>query len=115
MACYLTSDIDKILYTHVINQHPDSLRFLHDCESVLNKEITILQSKRFASVDDVIMKRRAKQEREIGHSCIKGVFLDELEPGRGRKQDEIATECGINCELSWLNLKEELDNDEKRH
>lgn len=41
--------------------------------------------------------------------------MDELEPGRGRKQDEIATECGINCELSWLNLKEELDNDEKRH
>lgn len=59
MACYLTSDIDKILYTHVSNQHPDSLRFLHDCESVLNREITILQSKRFASVDDVIMKRRA--------------------------------------------------------
>ena len=115
MACYLASDIDKILYTHVSNQHPDSLRFLHDCESVLNREITILQSKRFASVDDVIMKRRAKQEREIGHSCIKGVFLDELEPGRGRKQDEIATECGINCELSWLNLKEELDNDEKRY
>ena len=234
MACYLASDIDKILYTHVSNQHPDSLRFLHDCESVLNREITILKSKRFASVDDVIMKRRAintpygapctvhlkkdvrkewerenpghhiyvwgfdvnekerarrlvkampdyehvfpliehgitkleahqfitklgirrpamydlgysnnncigcvkggmwywnkirqdfpevfarraKQEREIGHSCIKGVFLDELEPGRGRKQDEIATECGINCELSWLNLKEELKHDEKRH
>lgn len=57
MACYLASDIDKILYTHVSNQHPDSLRFLHDCESVLNREITILQSKRFASVEDVIMKR----------------------------------------------------------
>lgn len=41
--------------------------------------------------------------------------MDELEPGRGRKQYEIATECGINCELSWLNLKEELNNDEKRH
>lgn len=25
-------------------------------------------------------------EREIGHSCIKGVCFDELEPGRGRKQ-----------------------------
>ena len=57
---------------------------------------------------------RKEWEREIGHSCIKGVFLDELAPGRGRKQDEIAAECGINCELSWLNLKEELSNDEKR-
>ena len=26
MACYLASDIDKILYTHVSNQHPDSNR-----------------------------------------------------------------------------------------
>lgn len=58
---------------------------------------------------------RKEWEREIGHSCIKGVFLDELEPGRVEKPDEIATECGINCELAWLNLKGELDNDEKRH
>lgn len=42
---------------------------------------------------------RAALEREIGHSCIKGVFLDELEPGRGRVEDEIIEECGIMCEL----------------
>lgn len=33
MACYLTSDIDKILYTHVSNQHPDSLMFLRGVPS----------------------------------------------------------------------------------
>lgn len=27
-----------------------------------------------------VFERRARQEREIGHSCIKGVFLDELDP-----------------------------------
>jgi hypothetical protein len=32
-----------------------------------------------------VFEERAKLEREIGHSCIKGVFLDELEPTRGRK------------------------------
>lgn len=34
-----------------------------------------------------VFERRAKLEREIGHSCIKGVFLDELDPNRGRMED----------------------------
>ena len=47
-----------------------------------------------------VFKKRAEREREIGHSCIKGVFLDELEPGRGRIQDEILEDCGIACEMA---------------
>lgn len=58
VACYLAKDVDEIIYTHVPNQHPDSLRFLHDCERVLGREITILQSDEYESVDDVIEKRR---------------------------------------------------------
>lgn len=218
VACYLSNDIDEIIYTHVPNQHPDSLRFLHDCEKLLGRKITILQSERYASVDDVIGKtrcintpygapctkflkkevrkkweaqnfdhhtyvwgyglnekrradrlvntmtdydhefpliengftkedchalakelglkrpvmydlgypnnncvgcvkggmgywnkirvdfpevfeRRARQEREIGHSCIKGVFLDELDPKRGRMDLEVMEDCGIACQL----------------
>lgn len=219
VACYLSKDIDEIIYTHVSNQHPDSLRFLRDCERLLGRKITILQSSEYASVDDVIAKtrcintpygapctrllkkdvrrkwekenpdhhiyvwgmdatekkradriiqtmsdydhefplienhitkeeahgiaqrlglkrpvmydmgysnnncvgcvkggagywnkirkdfpevfeRRAKQEREIGHSCIKGVFLDELNPERGRMEKEVMEDCGIACELA---------------
>lgn len=211
-------DVDEIIYTHVANQHPDSLRFLADCEKLLGREITVLQSERYKSVDDVIKKtrcintpfgapctkalkrdvrkawedkhpdhhiyvwgfdctetaragrlvkampdydhefplieqgitkeeahgiawklglkrpvmydlgytnnncvgcpkggmgywnkirvdfpdvfaRRARQEREIGHSCIKGVFLDELDPSRGNIQTEIMEDCGIMCQL----------------
>lgn len=218
VAAYLTKDVDEIIYTHVSNQHPDSLRFLHDCEKLLGRDITILQSDRYESVDDVIertrcintpfgapctkflkkevrkkwesehpgfhtyvwgfdvneikraerlekamsdyehefpliehgltkedvhgiakklclkrpvmydlgypnnncvgcvkggmgywnkirvdfpevFERRAKQEREIRHSCIKGVFLDELNPNRGRIENEIMEECGIMCQL----------------
>lgn len=227
VACYLAKDVDEIIYTHIPNQHPDSLRFLHDCEKLLNRKITILQSDRYKDVDDVITKRRclntpfgapcttllkkevrkkwesehpdhhiyvwgydcneqkradrliksmsdydhefplieqgltkedvhgiahklglkrplmydlgypnnncigcvkggmgywnkirtdfpevferrAKQEREIGHSCIKGVFLDELDPKRGNINTEIIEECGISCELvtkDILNIK----------
>lgn len=38
------NDIDKIIYTHIEDQHPDTLRFLKDCESWFNKKIEILQS-----------------------------------------------------------------------
>lgn len=201
------------------NQHPDSLRFLHDCEKLLGRKITVIQSDRYSSVDDVIEKkrcvntpfgapctrvlkrdvrkkwelenpehhtyvwgfyvnekrradriiesmsdydhefplienniskdeahgiadrlglkrpvmydmgysnnncigcvhggagywnkiridfpevfeRRAKQEREIGHSCIKGIFLDELRPEQGNMKREVMEDCGIFCELA---------------
>lgn len=45
-------------------------------------------------------ERMAKLERELGHSCINGVFLDELAPGRGRIEDEIMPDCGIMCQLA---------------
>lgn len=163
IACYLAKDVDKIIYTSVANQHPDTDRFLRDAERILGK-IDIISSTRYQSVDDVIMKtrcintpfgapctrflkrevrkeweksnpdhhiyvwgfdsseekranrlvesmpdyehdfpevfeRRAKEERMIGHSCIKGVFLDELDPKRGRIEEEVMEECGIMCEL----------------
>lgn len=43
-------------------------------------------------------ERRARQEREIGHSCIKGVFLDELDPNRGNMRTEVMPSCGFACE-----------------
>ena len=43
---------------------------------------------------------RARLEREVGSSCINGVFLDELDPSAGRMSDEILPECGIFCELA---------------
>ena len=44
-----------------------------------------------------VFARRAKQERELGRSCINGVFLDELEPDRGRMDLEIMEDCTIAC------------------
>jgi hypothetical protein len=224
VACYLTPDVDKIIYTHIDNQHPDSLRFLHDCEVALNRKIEVLQSDKYKTVDEVIEEkrcintpygapctlelkkrvrqkweqengightyvwgydvnerhraervvesmpefnhefplikhgltkqdchelceriglkrpamydlgypnnncigcvkggmgywnkirkdfpevfvRRAQQEREIGHSCINGIFLDELDPGRGNMDMEIMPECGIACYIT-MNQKE---------
>ena len=47
-----------------------------------------------------VFKRMAKREREIGHTCIKGVYLDELEPDRGRFETEILEDCGIICQMN---------------
>lgn len=46
-----------------------------------------------------VFKNRARVERKIGGTCIKGVYLDELKPNRGRKQEPICDECGIFCEF----------------
>ena len=217
IACYLTKDVDKVIYIDITNQHPDSMRFVRDCEKLLGRKIEILRSDKYASVDDVIehrryingpsgapctlelkkrvrqkweqenfvqpliyvwgydknetrraerldasaieaknefpliehglskadchaicaklglrrpamydlgypnnncvgcvkggmgywnkirkdfpdvFERRARQEREIGHSCIKGVFLDELEPNRGNMKTEVFPSCSGAC------------------
>ncbi len=44
-----------------------------------------------------VFERRAKQEREIGHTCIKGIYLDELEPSRGKVENEVLDECSFAC------------------
>jgi hypothetical protein len=53
-----------------------------------------------------VFELRARQEREIGKTCITEkingqtvqVYLDELDPGRGRQADEIMGECGLVCQ-----------------
>lgn len=220
IAGYLTKDIDEYLYIDIDNQHPDSMRFIKECEKFLNRPIKILKSP-YGSVENAIkafgfinrpkvgayctkvlkkrvrkewedahkdydityvwgfdlnekhraerlletstqfehefplienmltkqdahailhqlgikrpimydlgynnnncigcvkggmgywnkiridfpevFERMAKLEREIGSSCINGVYLDELEPDRGRMQDEITQECGVMCYLN---------------
>lgn len=58
IAAYIEKDnIDKILYTHIDDQHTDTLRFLKDCEKVLGKEIEVLQSQ-YKTVNNVIQQFR---------------------------------------------------------
>lgn len=36
--------IDRIIYTHIEDQHPDTLRFVRDCQEWFGKPVEILQS-----------------------------------------------------------------------
>ena len=49
-----------------------------------------------------IFNARARLEREIGASCINGVYLDELAPDRGRHAPPIVDDCGILCEVDAI-------------
>jgi hypothetical protein len=40
----MIDDIDEIIYTHINDQHEDSLRFVKECEEWFGRPITILQS-----------------------------------------------------------------------
>lgn len=53
-----------------------------------------------------VFASRAALEREVGHSCINGVFLDELDPEAGRDQPEIMGDCSIMCYLVQDELKQ---------
>jgi len=54
-----------------------------------------------------VFQLRANMERELGYTCIKGVYLDELDLSEGREQKIIVEDCGIFCEL----LTEESSNE----
>lgn len=47
-----------------------------------------------------VFKKRAELERTLGCSCINGIYLDELEPNRGRMNMEVFPECSIMCYLA---------------
>lgn len=49
-----------------------------------------------------VFEKRAHLERELGCSCLNGIFLDELDPNRGNMNTEIFPDCGIMC---YLNLE----------
>jgi len=46
----------------------------------------------------------AKAERVAGHSCIKGTFLDELEPTRGRETNIVTPECDHFCNVEFADM-----------
>lgn len=77
----MIQDIDKIIYTHIDDQHPDTMRFVSECEDWFGKKVEIIQSP-YKSVNNAcraasyvngvhgaactrLLKRRVRQEWEI--------------------------------------------------
>lgn len=85
IAGYMERDlIDNFLYIDVADQHPDSIRFIKDCEAIIGKKIEMLRSKTYKCVGDVcrarsfinsshgaqcteLLKKRVRKEWEYAH------------------------------------------------
>ena len=51
MAGYLAGDVDEWIYIDIADQHPDSMRFIKDCEKAIGKKITVLRSTEYRNVE----------------------------------------------------------------
>jgi hypothetical protein len=49
-------------------------------------------------------ERMAKAEREVGNSCMRNTFLDELDPDAGHKQKIIMPDCGNFCDIEFSDI-----------
>lgn len=58
VAGYLAENVDEYIYIDIDDQHPDSMRFIKDCEKVLGKEVTILRSQFYSNVEQVCLSVR---------------------------------------------------------
>lgn len=54
MAGYLAGDVDEWIYIDIADQHPDSIRFIKDCEKAIGKKITVLRSTEYRNVEDCV-------------------------------------------------------------
>ena len=52
----LKNELDKVVYIHIEDQEPDTLRFIKDCEKALGMEVEIIKSQDFQSVEEVCRK-----------------------------------------------------------
>lgn len=61
IAGYLVRDtVDRFIYIDIDDQHPDSMRFIKDCEKALGKQVEIIKSN-YGSVENVFEKACAKR------------------------------------------------------
>jgi len=55
--------------------------------------------------------RMAKLEREVGNTCIKNQYLDELNPKAGIHKPPITPNCGTFCEIEFADIIDKRTNE----
>ena len=97
--------IDRIIYTHIDDQHPDTMRFVRDCEQWFGKEVEILQSK-YKTVSNTclqvryvsgpagapctrLLKKRVRQEWEQDHSDYHLTYVWGMDAAETKRADRL--------------------------
>lgn len=105
----IIADVDEVIYTHIDDQHPDTFRFLRECQAWFGKPITVLQSP-YRTVEAAVsaggskfvngpagaictryLKRRVRKEWERAHPSCKLCYvwgMDATERDRAERLDE---------------------------
>ena len=98
--------IDKYMYIDVSDQHSDSIRFIKDCEKILEKPIEILQSAEYHSVGDVcrafrfvnsangakctqVLKRRVRKQWEFENQNYSITYVWGMDVDEKHRADRI--------------------------
>ncbi len=66
----MIDEIDRIIYTHIDDQHSDTLRFVKDCELWFGKPVEIMQSE-YKDVDTVCRTVKYIIQRQLGAPCTR--------------------------------------------
>jgi hypothetical protein len=66
----MIGEIDRVMYTHIDDQHPDTMRFVKDCEAWFGKPVEIWQSP-LKSVDNACRYSSFIRARHSGATCTK--------------------------------------------
>lgn len=127
---YLEKDkIDRFIYIHIDDQHPDTLRFVHDCESILQRKVDILQSSEYKSVEEACLafggfgnirtgfycctnwlKKRVRKQWEAEHSDYEIAYvwgMDQAEVDRARKLEDSMSQYGHIFPLIERNINKQ--------
>ncbi len=94
MAGWLAGDIDEWIYIDIEDQHKDSIRFIRDIENAIGREVKILRSTQYRTVEDCVlafggfrnphngfapctnwMKKRVRKEWEAVHSDFELTYV----------------------------------------
>ena len=55
MAGWLAGNVDKWIYIDIDDQHEDSMRFIKDIEKAIGKEVEILRSEQYRTVEECVL------------------------------------------------------------
>lgn len=107
IAGYLERDtVDKYIYIDIADQHPDSMRFIHDCENALGKQCEVLRSEEYSCVGDVcrafrfvnsahgakcteVLKKRVRKKWEHEHRDCELTYVWGLDLNEQHRADRL--------------------------
>lgn len=70
MAGWLAGNVDEWIYIDIVDQHEDSMRFIKDVEKAIGKEVQVLRSSKYRSVEDCVLTANAfRNPRNMFYPC----------------------------------------------